>query len=144
MPFYTCFSVARSLSSAHKTFSAEEITRIHTTLTHAPRSFVRVYFQDMRPCDIFSGGRAQPFAMIRGVVRSGRTAATKAKLLSELWAMLQQVTGLESYQLLVSIQDNPASNAMEGGELLPEPEHEVEWLTRHSRVEESAQLVSSK
>src|SRR5215211_1081791 len=137
MPFYTCFAVAKSLSPAQKEFIAEEITRIHTALTHAPRSFVRVYFQEMQSSDIFSGGRTQPFAMIRGVIRSGRTAETKVQLLSQLWAMLQAATGLESGQLLVSVQDNPAGNAMEGGELLPEPQHEADWLLRHRGTEGS-------
>ena len=68
MPFYTCFATAGSLSATQKTFVAEEITRIHTTLTDAPRSFVRVFFQDMQPSFIFSGGKNQPFAMIRGVI----------------------------------------------------------------------------
>jgi len=127
MPFYTCFAVEGSLSATQKAFVAEEITRIHTTLTGAPRSFVRVLFQDMQPLAIFSGGKNQPFAMIR----SGRPAETKTELLKQLWALLQDVTTLTHDQLLVSVQDNPAGNAMEGGELLPEPHQEAEWLARH-------------
>ena len=131
MPFYICFATAGSLSATQKTFVAEEITRIHTTLTDAPRSFVRVFFQDMQPSFIFSGGKNQPFAMIRGVIRSGRSAETKMELLKQLSALLQDVTALTPDQLLVSVQDNPAGNAMEGGELLPEPHQEAEWLARH-------------
>ena len=135
MPFYTCFSITNSLSPAQKAFIDEEITRIHTTVTTAPRSFVRVLFQEMHPSDIFSGGKLRPFAMIRGAIRAGRSAETKAELLKQLWAMLQEVTRLEDGQLLVSVQDNPASNAMEGGEILPEPQHEAEWLARHSHAD---------
>jgi phenylpyruvate tautomerase PptA (4-oxalocrotonate tautomerase family) len=131
MPFYTCFAVAGSLPDTQKAFIAEEITRIHTTLTGAPPSFVRVLFQDMPPLGIFSGGKNQPFAMIRGVIRSGRSAETKTELLKQLWALLLEVTALTHDQLLVSVQDNPAGNAMEGGELLPEPHQEAEWLARH-------------
>ena len=39
MPFYTCFAFSDSLSAAQKANIAEEITRIHTRLTGAPRSF---------------------------------------------------------------------------------------------------------
>ena len=51
-------------------------------------------------------------------------------MLKELWAMLQEVTGLEDDKLLVSVQDNPASNAMEAGAILPEPQHEAEWFAK--------------
>jgi len=58
MPFYTCFAFSDSLSAAQKANIAEEITRIHTKLTGAPRSFVRVLFHEMQSSDIFTGGKA--------------------------------------------------------------------------------------
>ena len=88
MPFYTCFAFSDSLSAAQKANIAEEITRIHTKLTGAPRSFVRVLFHEMRSSDIFTGGKPLPCAMIRGVIRAGRSAEVKKQLLSELWTML--------------------------------------------------------
>jgi hypothetical protein len=54
----------------------------------------------------------------------------KAQMLKELWAMLQEVTGLEDDKVLVSVQDNPAGNAMEAGTILPEPQHEAEWFAK--------------
>ena len=130
MPFYTCFAVTNSLSAAQKAFIAEEITRIHVTRTGAPASFVRVLFHEFQPSDIFTGGKPLPCAMIRGVIRAGRSAEVKAQMLKELWAMLQKVTGLEDDKLLVSVQDNPAGNAMEAGAILPEPQHEAEWFAK--------------
>ena len=44
--------------------------------------------------------------------------------------MLQEVTGLEDDKVLVSVQDNPAGNAMEAGTILPEPQHEAEWFAK--------------
>src|SRR6516162_2743534 len=85
--------------------------------------------------DIFTGGKPLPCAMIRGVIRAGRSAEVKKQLLSELWTMLQDATGLEDDKLLVSIQDNPANNAMEAGEILPEPQHEAEWLAGLGRTD---------
>src|SRR6516165_10481989 len=78
MPFYTCFVFSDSLSAAQKANIAEEITRIHTKLTGAPRSFVRVLFHEMRSSDIFTGGKPLPCAMIRGVIRAGRSAEVKS------------------------------------------------------------------
>jgi phenylpyruvate tautomerase PptA (4-oxalocrotonate tautomerase family) len=135
MPFYTCFAFSDSLSAAQKANIAEEITRIHTKLTGAPRSFVRVLFHEMQSSDIFTGGKPLPCAMIRGVIRAGRSAEVKKQLLSELWTMLQDATGLEDDKLLVSIQDNPANNAMEAGEILPEPQHEAEWFAGLGRTD---------
>src|SRR5262245_39006006 len=37
----------------------------------------------------------------------------------------------------------PASNAMQGGEILPEPQHEADWLARH-RGPEGARLAGLK
>ena len=65
---------------------------------------------------------------------AGRSAEVKKQLLSELWTMLQDATGLEDDKLLVSIQDNPANNAMEAGEILPEPQHEAEWFAGLGRT----------
>ena len=130
MPFYTCFVVTNSLSATQKAFIAEEITRIHVTRTGAPPSFVRVLFHEFQPSDVYTGGKPLPCAMIRGVIRAGRSAEVKAQMLKELWAMLQKVTGLEDDKLLVSVQDNPASNAMEAGAILPEPQHEAEWFAK--------------
>ena len=130
MPFYTCFVVTNSLSATQKAFIAEEITRIHVTRTGAPPSFVRVLFHEFQPSDVFTGGKPLPCAMIRGVIRAGRSAEVKAQMLKELWAMLQKVTGLEDDKLLVSVQDNPAGNAMEAGTIMPEPQHEAEWFAK--------------
>ena len=130
MPFYTCFAITNSLSAAQKAFIAEEITRIHVTRTGAPASFVRVLFHEFQPSDIFTGGKPLPCAMIRGVIRAGRSPEVKAQLLKELWAMLHEVTGLEDDKLLVSVQDNPAGNVMEAGTIMPNPQHEAEWFAK--------------
>jgi phenylpyruvate tautomerase PptA (4-oxalocrotonate tautomerase family) len=102
MPFYTCFAFSDSLSAAQKANIAEEITRIHTKLTGAPRSFVRVLFHEMQSSDIFTGGKPLPCAMIRGVIRAGRSAEVKKQLLSELWTMLQDATDFSRLPILAA------------------------------------------
>src|SRR5262245_27017123 len=81
-----------------------------------------------------TGYGGHPCAMIRCAILAGRSAEVKKQLLSELWTMLQDATGLEDDKLLVSIQDNPANNAMEAGEILPEPQHEAEWFAGLGRT----------
>ncbi|WP_153506423.1 tautomerase family protein [Cumulibacter manganitolerans] len=131
MPFYTCYTSQDALSSQEKAHVAAEVTRIHVQHTGAPRGFVRVLFHEVAPGDCYTGGEVADFAMIRGVVRAGRSAEIKEALLRDLWVLLQTVTGLGDQELLVSVQENPAANAMEGGEVLPEPGEEREWLARH-------------
>ena len=131
MPFYTCYTSQDALSAGQKAHVAQEITRIHVGHTGAPRGFVRVLFQEAATGDCYTGGEVADFGMIRGVIRAGRTAQTKEALLRDLWELLQTVTGLGDDELLVSVQENPAGNAMEGGEVLPEPGEEAEWMARH-------------
>jgi len=52
--------------------------------------------------------------------------------------MLQDATGLEDGKLLVSIQDNPANNAMEAGEILPEPSENCLRTSGHSLIGSTA------
>jgi len=131
MPFYTCYTSQDALSADQKADLAEGITRIHVEHTGAPRNFVRVLFQESAQGDCYTAGEVADFGMIRGVVRAGRSTETKEALLRDLWALLQEVTGLGGHELLVSVQENPASNAMEGGVVLPEPGEEAEWIARH-------------
>jgi phenylpyruvate tautomerase PptA (4-oxalocrotonate tautomerase family) len=44
MPLYTAITQEGSVTDETKAKTAEEITRIHTTLMKVPRSFVRVVF----------------------------------------------------------------------------------------------------
>ncbi|PRZ44311.1 phenylpyruvate tautomerase PptA (4-oxalocrotonate tautomerase family) [Antricoccus suffuscus] len=131
MPFYTCYTSEDALSADQRAHIAEAITRIHVGHTGAPRGFVRVLFQESAKGDCYTAGEVADFGMIRGVIRAGRSAQTKEALLRDLWELLQTVTGLGDHELLVSVQENPASNAMEGGEVLPEPGQEAQWMARH-------------
>ncbi len=126
MPFYTFHSTQNTLSADQKTHVAEEITRIHVAHTGAPRRYVRVIFQETAPENCYTGGEVANVAMIRGIIRAGRSAETKEAILRDLWELIQTVTGLGDDELLVSVQENPARNAMEGGEVLPEPGEEDE------------------
>lgn len=131
MPFYTFYSTENALTADQKAHVAEEITRIHVAHTGAPSRYVRVLFQEATAENCYTGGKVADVAMIRGIIRAGRSAETKETLLRDLWELLQTVTGLSDDELLVSVQENPARNAMEGGEVLPEPGAEADWLAHH-------------
>jgi phenylpyruvate tautomerase PptA (4-oxalocrotonate tautomerase family) len=118
MPVYTAISQDGSVSDATKAKIAEEITRIHTTVMKVPRTFVRVAFLGYpRGCG-YSAGKEAPTAALNCVLRSGHTVEEKTDLLEQLWAMFQNLTGLATDQIAISLQEIPSSNAMEMGQIM--------------------------
>jgi len=40
-------------------------------------------------------------------------------MLKQLWSMFQQLTGVATEQLAISLQESPATNGMEMGQIMP-------------------------
>ena len=107
-----------SLSIETKSKIAEEIMRIHSTVMSVPRNFVRVVFLSYPVGSGYTAGAADPTAAINCILRSGHRAAEKADLLRQVWSMFQNLTGMATDQLAISLQEIPSSNAMEMGEIV--------------------------
>ena len=118
MPLYTATSQEGVLSDESKTTIAQEITRIHCTIMKVPRQFVRVVFLSYPQGSGFTAGEEAPTACLNCVFRSGHTAEEKAELLEQLWSMLQDLTGVATDQLALSLQEIPSQNAMELGKVM--------------------------
>jgi hypothetical protein len=58
--------------------------------------------------------------VLSGAIRLGRDLETRQRILRELSQMWTRVTGQPEEELLVSLWENPAENAMEGGAIFPE------------------------
>lgn len=116
---------------------AEEITRIHTEATGAPRSFVNVVFQELPAGRIFTAGAPAPTSVIGGTIRAGRDSEVKRGMLTELSAMWERITGRSQRELLVGLTDIEADQAMEAGLLFPQPGEEAQWFEdNRERLEE--------
>jgi phenylpyruvate tautomerase PptA (4-oxalocrotonate tautomerase family) len=124
MPLYTAITQEGSVSDETKAKIAEEITRIHTTLMKVPRNFVRVVFLSYPKGSGYTAGEEAPTAALNCVLRSGHTAEEKADLLKQLWSMFQSQTGIATEQIALSVQEIPASNAMEMGQIMRAVGHE--------------------
>jgi phenylpyruvate tautomerase PptA (4-oxalocrotonate tautomerase family) len=124
MPLYTAISQDGSVSDGTKARIAEEITRIHTAVMKVPRTFVRVVFLSYPRGSGYSAGKEAPTAALNCVLRSGHTAEEKTDLLKQLWAMFQNLTGLATDQIAMSLQEVPSSNAMEMGQIMQAVGHE--------------------
>ena len=95
---------------------AAEITRIHSTHTGEPASFVWVIFETVSPDSTFIGGKPAVNALIVGIFREDRSTEVKAQVLNELWSRYKNVTGLSDDQLWVSLTEIPRAFEIHRGE----------------------------
>jgi phenylpyruvate tautomerase PptA (4-oxalocrotonate tautomerase family) len=127
MPLYRC-AVAEGLTREdQRARIAKEIVRIHCGVTGAPASFVHAFFSESPSGDLPDG----KLAFVLGSIRSGRTDEQKRQIASELTDAVAEALGCKTDEVGVATVDVPSKWIMEGGELLPEPGEEAEWLARH-------------
>jgi phenylpyruvate tautomerase PptA (4-oxalocrotonate tautomerase family) len=124
MPLYTAITQEGTVSSETRAKIAEEITRIHTSVMKVPKNFVRVVFLSYPKGSGFTGGSEAPTAALNCVLRSGHTVQEKTDMLKQLWAMFQDLAGIATDQLALSLQEIPSSNAMEMGQIMQAVAHE--------------------
>ena len=119
MPLYTVIARENALSDETKRKMAGEITRIHATVMKVPPNFVRVVFLSYPQASGYAAGVEAPIAAVNCVLRSGHSAAEKKDMLLQLWSMFQNLTGIATGHLAISLQEIPSSNAMEMGQIMP-------------------------
>ncbi|MEL7032168.1 MAG: tautomerase family protein [Pseudomonadota bacterium] len=130
MPLYICNAAKGAIDDAAKPKIAADITRIHCDVTGAPPQFVHAFFVEDAPNQPLGDNTASLF----GSIRAGRTDAQKAQIISEMRASIQTHTGIALDQIGMVTADVPASWVLEGGEIMPEPGEEAEWLARHNHT----------
>jgi hypothetical protein len=72
----------------------------------------------------YSAGKEGPTASLNCTLRSGHTAEEKTDLLKQLWSTFQSLSAVATDQLVISLQEIPASNAMEMGQIMQSINHE--------------------
>jgi len=120
MPIYQCISPEGLLDDAARRELAGEITRIHCDATGIPRLFVNVMFTDVPAGRYFVAGNPSAHSILSGAIRLGRDVATRQRILADLSATWTRLTGQPEEELLISLWENRAENAMEGGSIFPE------------------------
>ena len=118
MPLYTAITEDGFVSDETKAKIAKEITRIHAAVMKVPSNFVRVVFLSYPKGSGYAAGKLAPTAALNCVLRSGHTDAEKTEMLKQLWSMFQDLTGIPTDQLAISLQEIPSSNAMEMGQVM--------------------------
>ena len=119
MPIYQCFSPGRLLDESTRVKLAAEITRIHCAATGISPSLVNVMFFDLPDGAYFVAGKPSAHSVVNGAIRLGRDLATRPRILRDLSHMWTRVTGQPEKELLISLWENPAENAMEAGSIFP-------------------------
>jgi phenylpyruvate tautomerase PptA (4-oxalocrotonate tautomerase family) len=78
MPLYTCITTAKTLADDTKAALAAEITKIHSSITGAPTSFVHVLFQELPATNVITNSSPSESLLITGVIRAGRADADRS------------------------------------------------------------------
>jgi phenylpyruvate tautomerase PptA (4-oxalocrotonate tautomerase family) len=120
MPLYTVTAEEGSISDTAKAKIAGEIMRIHTEVMRVPKSFVRLVFLSYASGCGYTAGEKAPAVVVNCILRAGHTVQEKGNMLKQLWAMFQKLTGVATEQLALSLQESPASNGMEMGQIMPD------------------------
>src|SRR5580693_2464922 len=102
MPLYTAITEHDFVSDETKARIAEEITRIHAAVMKVPKNFVRVIFLSYPKHSGYTAGEEAPTASLNCVLRSGHTVEEKTDLMKQLWARVQELTGVATDQLAIS------------------------------------------
>jgi phenylpyruvate tautomerase PptA (4-oxalocrotonate tautomerase family) len=134
MPVYTCTLTQDTLTAYTKATLAAEITRLHSSINHVPSTYVNVVFHELPPENVYTDSVPARPLLINGWARSGHPQELTTELALQIATACSRVTGIDKNNVLVVIQDSPASSAVEGGRVLPEPGQEQAWI-RSSRRE---------
>ena len=124
MPLYTAITQDGAISDEDKAKIADEITQIHCLIMRVPKHFVRVIFLSYPKGSGYTGGVEAATAALNCVLRAGHTAEGKTDLLRLLWETFQNLTGLSTDQLALSLHEIPSNNAMEMGTIMRAVESE--------------------
>src|SRR5271170_5466428 len=124
MPLYTAITEDEFVSNEMKAKIAKEITRIHAAVMKVPNNFVRVVFLSYPKGSGYTAGEQSSTAALNCILRSGHTDEEKTDMLKQLWSMFQDLTGIPTDQLAISLQEIPSSNAMEMGQIMQAVSHE--------------------
>jgi phenylpyruvate tautomerase PptA (4-oxalocrotonate tautomerase family) len=120
MPLYTLTTQAGVLNDQAKADLADQLTRLHSEYSGVPPNWVHIVFQDYAVGSGFTAGKPAATAALTVVIRAGRPAEYKRGLLRRLWELFQAATGAADDQIVIGIQEVPASQAMEMGQIMPE------------------------
>jgi phenylpyruvate tautomerase PptA (4-oxalocrotonate tautomerase family) len=128
VPIYTLTTTASTLNAQVKAKLAGEIANIHSQINHVPSTYVNVVFHELPADGVYTDGVPANPVLVSGWVRAGHPQADTTQLATEIAAAVTRTTGVDAQRVLVVMLSSPASSAVEGGRVLPEPGQEQAWM----------------
>jgi phenylpyruvate tautomerase PptA (4-oxalocrotonate tautomerase family) len=128
VPVYTCTTNTSTLTAGTKAALAGEIATIHSEINHVPSTYVNVVFHELPPESVYTDGAPASPVLVSGWIREGHPKAETTRLATEIAAAVTRITGVPAERVLVVFETSPASFAVEGGRVLPEPGEEAAWI----------------
>lgn len=120
MPYYQFTVPTGGATLQHKAEVAEAMTKVHHEVTGAPTHYVHCSFVEVPPGSIFVAGEPTDGARMVGLIRQGRPAETRARLIHGIADAWCDITGDAKENLAIFLQEMPGANVMEAGVILPE------------------------
>jgi phenylpyruvate tautomerase PptA (4-oxalocrotonate tautomerase family) len=120
MPLYTITTREGSLSNDAKVELAGEVTALHCEMSGVPKTWVHIVFHDYPAGNGFTAGEPAATVALTLLIRTGRSSEYKRELLKRLWGLLKSATGAPDDQIVIGVQEVPASQAMEMGQIMPD------------------------
>lgn len=120
MPYYQFTVPTGGATLAHKAEVAAAVTKVHAEVTGAPGHYVHCSFVEVPPGSIFAAGEAVTGARMVGLIRTGRSAELRGKLLHGLADAWCAITGDTKESVAIFLHEVPGANVLEDGVILPE------------------------
>lgn len=120
MPLYTITTQAGVLGDKGKAALAAQLTETHCRFSGVPENWVHIVFHEYPAGNGFTAGKPAATIGLTLLIRTGRSPEYKRELLANLWRLLQDATGAPDDQIVIGIQEVPASQAMEMGKIMPD------------------------
>ncbi len=120
MPLYTVLTQAGTLNADTRAALASELTTLHSEFSGVPRPWVHIVFLDYPYGHGFTAGEPAATVGLTLLIRTGRSADYKRALLQRLWDLVQAATGAPDDQIVIGIEELPATQAMEMGQIMPD------------------------
>jgi phenylpyruvate tautomerase PptA (4-oxalocrotonate tautomerase family) len=120
MPLYTVTSQAGQLRDDARAKLASELTALHSEYAGVPKNWVHIIFLEYEQASEFTAGEPAAAVSLTLLIRTGRSSEYKKELLTRLWRLVQVATNAPDDQIVLGIQEVPASQAMEMGVIMPD------------------------
>ena len=133
MALYQCLVPVGSLDADTRAALAEAITTVHSAVMCVPPEFCNIVFTEYEPTTFYTGGRPNTVSAIIGSLRAGHERTERAELLAKLSASWSSVTGHQSQQILVYLNEIDSGSQMEAGIETPGLGEESVWTRQHTR-----------